>query len=199
MVDDANLIAGCLDRDPGAVRQLVDRYQHLVYTVAMRVLRDPMDAEESAQDSFIKALDKLHTFDGRGRFSTWLFSIAHRTAISKLRSRKRTGSLDEISDTSAEPMESPTTPDERREQLDRAIASIEEELHWRLAVLRELGKLVEAHSRPSATASRTTLSGKCGHLVASTFPRSSTACRISAGLSASHWVRAQNPCRTSDW
>ena len=124
MVDDANLIAGCLDRDPGAVRQLVDRYQHLVYTVTMRVLRDPMDAEESAQDSFIKALDKLHTFDGRGRFSTWLFSIAHRTAISKLRSRKRTGSLDEISDTSAEPMESPTTPDERREQLDRALAAL---------------------------------------------------------------------------
>ena len=74
--------------DPRAFAWIIKQYKHLAYTVAYRILRNSEEAEEATQDSFVKAYQKLAGYQGESKFSTWLFSIAYRTAISQLRKRK---------------------------------------------------------------------------------------------------------------
>lgn len=104
-MEDLAIIALARSGDMNAFCTLVARYKHMVFTVANRVLRDQLDAEEVTQDVFIKIHDKLNDFHGTGKFSTWLYSIAYRTAISAVR-RKRTVaiSLDDpqVADVAAE-------------------------------------------------------------------------------------------------
>lgn len=83
-------------------------YKHLVHTVCMRVLRHREDAEEATQDSFVKAFQNLHAFQGGSKLGTWLYSIAYRTALSKLRTRKAgTLGLDELQANGQEPQQAP--------------------------------------------------------------------------------------------
>lgn len=67
---------------------LVDRYKDFVYTIALRICRSSEDAEEIAQDTFLKAFQQLDGFRGSSKFSTWLYTIAYRTAISKTRKKQ---------------------------------------------------------------------------------------------------------------
>ena len=67
---------------------LVEKYQKLVYTLALKLLKKPEDAEELAQDTFIKAYQKLDTYEGKSKFSTWLYSITYNACISELRKRR---------------------------------------------------------------------------------------------------------------
>lgn len=71
-----------------AYRTLVDSYRDYVYTIAYRILGNREDAEEVAQDSFIKAFKGLNAFQGQAKFSTWIYRIAMNTAISYKRKRK---------------------------------------------------------------------------------------------------------------
>jgi len=86
-VEHGELIARILSGDAHAYAELVRRYQHMVYTVCHRVLRNAQDAEEATQDTFVKAYQHLAGFGGNAKFSTWLYSIAYRTAISQGRKR----------------------------------------------------------------------------------------------------------------
>ena len=67
---------------------IVDRYRNVVFSIALKVLKNREDAEEMAQESFIKAYKSLHTFKGNAKFSTWLYRITYNTCISELRKRK---------------------------------------------------------------------------------------------------------------
>jgi RNA polymerase sigma factor (sigma-70 family) len=67
---------------------LVEKYQKLVYTLALKLLKKPEDAEEMAQDTFIKAYQKLDTYEGKSKFSTWLYSITYHACISELRKHR---------------------------------------------------------------------------------------------------------------
>ena len=64
-------------------------YKHLVHTVSFRVLKNREDAQEATQDAFVKAFQCLGSFQGGSKLSTWLYSIAYRTALSKLRTRRK--------------------------------------------------------------------------------------------------------------
>jgi RNA polymerase sigma factor (sigma-70 family) len=72
---------------PQALAQLVQRYQALAYTVALRVVGNPQDAEEVVQDAFLKAFAALAQFQRAAKFSTWLYRIVYNTALTKKRSR----------------------------------------------------------------------------------------------------------------
>jgi RNA polymerase sigma factor (sigma-70 family) len=63
---------------------LVDEYKTMVYSIALKVLGNSEDAEDAAQEGFIKAYQQLHQFEGKSKFSTWLYTIVHRTALAKL-------------------------------------------------------------------------------------------------------------------
>lgn len=93
-----------LDGDTAAYSHLVSQYKDMVYTLAFSILKQETEAEDAAQESFIKAYQKLRTFKKDAKFSTWLYTITYRTAIYNLRRRKPISELpsDEIigSDTS---------------------------------------------------------------------------------------------------
>ena len=74
--------------DSSAFSYLVDNYKDMAYTIALKIVRNAEDAEEVAQDSFIKAFQQINTFQGKSKFSTWLYTIVYRTAISKTRKKK---------------------------------------------------------------------------------------------------------------
>lgn len=67
---------------------LVDRYKHMVYTSTYRLLRNKEDAEEVAQDVFLKAYTSLKSFRGDAKFSTWLYKIAYRKSLDRFKRRK---------------------------------------------------------------------------------------------------------------
>ncbi len=64
---------------------LVNKYKNMAYTIALKVMKNVEDAEDSAQESFIKAYNQIHTFENNSKFSTWLYTIVYRTAIYNLR------------------------------------------------------------------------------------------------------------------
>lgn len=86
---DADIIHRVLQGDRSAYALLVDRYSHLVYTLALRMLNNTEDAEEAAQDVFIKAFHALRSYNGNGKFSTWLYTITRNTCISRSRGNKQ--------------------------------------------------------------------------------------------------------------
>ncbi len=85
---DEYYIREILRGDPGSFSHLVEKYQHLAFSLSLKILNQREDAEETAQDAFIKAYNSLATFNGASAFRTWFFRIVYNTAISKLRTRK---------------------------------------------------------------------------------------------------------------
>jgi RNA polymerase sigma-70 factor (ECF subfamily) len=85
----ADLIARCKSGDEVAWGQLVEATHRDVYTLCLRILRDPDDAAEATQDAYLKVWRNLKGFRGDSMFETWLYRVASNAAISKHRSRKR--------------------------------------------------------------------------------------------------------------
>jgi len=96
MTDDNQLIQACLKGDTSAFRTLVSRYQDKMYSVCMSVLKNPAEADEATQDTFIKAFRSLEHFNGSSQFSSWLYKIAYRTSLDYIRKRKKTFDLDNV-------------------------------------------------------------------------------------------------------
>lgn len=67
---------------------LVQRHQNFAFTLALRYVGNREEAEELAQDAFVKAYRSLADFRGQARFSTWLYTIVHHTCLSHLRKNK---------------------------------------------------------------------------------------------------------------
>jgi len=87
---------------PQALAQVVRCYQALAYTVALRVVGNPQDAEEVVQDAFLKAFAALAQFQRAAKFSTWLYRIVYNTALTKKRSRPVLSDLPPATETTAE-------------------------------------------------------------------------------------------------
>jgi RNA polymerase sigma-70 factor (ECF subfamily) len=85
---DTELIGRVLKGDQQAYAGLVDRYQHFVFTLALKYTGSREDAEEVSQDVFIKAYRSLADFRGGSKFSTWLYTITYNTSITWLRKRR---------------------------------------------------------------------------------------------------------------
>jgi RNA polymerase sigma factor (sigma-70 family) len=93
---DNSAIALILDGDHQSYGLLVERYRNLVFTICLRYVKGREDAEEVAQDVFVKAFRSLADFKGQAKFSTWLYTIATTTSITFLRKKKmETHSLDD--------------------------------------------------------------------------------------------------------
>ncbi len=68
--------------------EMVDKYQSYAYTIAQKILQSKPDAEEAAQDAFIKAFHHLGDFNRQAKFSTWFYRIVFNTAISYKRKQR---------------------------------------------------------------------------------------------------------------
>ena len=74
--------------DINAFAYLINKYKDMAYTIAIKIVKNHEDAEEVAQDSFLKAYEKLDSFKGNSKFSTWLYTIVYRNSITKIRKKK---------------------------------------------------------------------------------------------------------------
>jgi RNA polymerase sigma factor (sigma-70 family) len=84
---DIELIQRTLKSDQQAYALLIKRYERYVFTLALRFTKSREDAEEVAQDSFIKVYKALSSFKQESKFSTWLYTIVYTTAMTSLRRR----------------------------------------------------------------------------------------------------------------
>lgn len=82
---DPELAASALAGSEDAFRELVRRFERPVYSLIVRMVQDPMLAEDLAQEVFVKAYRRLDTYDPERKLSSWLFKIAHNTTIDHLR------------------------------------------------------------------------------------------------------------------
>jgi RNA polymerase sigma factor (sigma-70 family) len=86
---DLLLIDKVLTGETKLYSDLIDRYKRYVYTIAFKILQNRPEAEEAAQDTFIKAYNAMRNFNRQAKFSTWLYSIAFNTAVSYKRKHKQ--------------------------------------------------------------------------------------------------------------
>ena len=93
---DSEIISRVLRGEQQAFAELVTRYQNFVFTITLRYTSSREDAEEIAQDVFVKAYRSLADFRGSSKFSTWLYTIVTTSCITFLRKKRlETHSLDD--------------------------------------------------------------------------------------------------------
>jgi RNA polymerase sigma-70 factor (ECF subfamily) len=74
--------------DREAFAAMVDEYSPKLYRLALRMLGDPLEAEDVLQESFLKAFNAISTFEGRSKISTWLYRITSNEALMRLRKKR---------------------------------------------------------------------------------------------------------------
>ena len=87
--DDQKLIESIKNGDTKAYTQLVNRYKDLVFTLALRMLKHREEAEEVAQDTFIKIFKSLDKFKGDSKFSTWIYKVTYNTCLDRIKKNKK--------------------------------------------------------------------------------------------------------------
>jgi len=87
--DDSGLVDRLRRGDPGAFEDLVIAYQHRVFSVALRMLGSRAEAEELAQEVFLRVHRAVAEFRGDAKLSTWLYTIASRLCLNRLASGER--------------------------------------------------------------------------------------------------------------
>jgi len=87
--NDQVYIDNILNGDANAFTVLVDRYKDLVFTLALRMMKHREEAEEVAQDTFIKVYKSLNKFKGDSKFSTWIYRVAYNTCLDRIKKNKR--------------------------------------------------------------------------------------------------------------
>jgi RNA polymerase sigma-70 factor (ECF subfamily) len=85
---DLHLVRRTLAGESEAFGALVEKYKDPVYSVAYRMMGNPTEAEDVAQDAFVRAYTQLHAYSDSHRFSTWLLSITSHLAIDQIRRRR---------------------------------------------------------------------------------------------------------------
>jgi RNA polymerase sigma-70 factor (ECF subfamily) len=151
--DDAGLIKRAQDGDLAAFDQLVLRHQQEVFSIALRMLGDRDEAQEIAQDAFVRAYRAIGAFRGEAKLSTWLVSITMNLCRNRRRwwaRRKRliVASLDEPVDTEegamghdvADPSPTPAIMAERRERRRYLLTALQslDEASRTVVILRDL-------------------------------------------------------------
>jgi RNA polymerase sigma-70 factor, ECF subfamily len=110
-LDDSAVVAAALRGRPEACEEIVRRYERPIFGLIARMVRDEAQAEDLTQDTFVKMFRALARYDQALRFSSWLFRIAHNTAIDYLRQRRLLVSTPiEDPDNDADPLESLPDP-----------------------------------------------------------------------------------------
>jgi len=87
--NETELIEQLKNGDETAFRIIVEQWQDLVYNTILGIVQNETEAEDLAQDVFIKVFEKISSFKGDSKLSTWLYRIATTTALDHLRSKKR--------------------------------------------------------------------------------------------------------------
>lgn len=97
-IEDQHYINLVLNGNTNSFATLVDRYKDMVYTLALKMLNNKEEAEEIAQDTFIKVFNSLNKFKGESKFSTWVYKITYNTCLDALKKKKKQNNVAYIED-----------------------------------------------------------------------------------------------------
>lgn len=97
-VNDQYYINLIIDGDTNAFAVLVDRYKDFVFTLSLKMLQNREEAEEAAQDTFIKVFRSLSSFKKESKFSTWLYKITYNNCLDRIKKQKRSRSVVELNE-----------------------------------------------------------------------------------------------------
>ncbi|GAA4759816.1 MULTISPECIES: RNA polymerase sigma factor [Flavobacterium] len=97
-IEDQHYINLVLNGNTNSFATLVDRYKDMVYTLAVKMLNNKEEAEEIAQDTFIKVFNSLSKFKGESKFSTWVYKVTYNTCLDALKKKKKINNVSYIED-----------------------------------------------------------------------------------------------------
>jgi len=87
--DDDYYIKKTLEGDSSSFGVLVERYQNMVFALALKMLKHREESEEVSQDTFIKVYKSLSKFHGESKFSTWIYKIAYNTCLDRIKKNSK--------------------------------------------------------------------------------------------------------------
>lgn len=121
MITEDQLIQGVINGDQKAIRHLLNEYQDYIYSICYSVLRTKEESEEATQDTFLKIIKALPRYVKKGKLSTWMYSVAYRTALDYLRKRKITEEIGGHDREDKGDIEERITDEEKRNALTKLI------------------------------------------------------------------------------
>ena len=135
--EDEALVRACLQGNDSSFEQLVDRYQDLLFSIALRMLGDYEDARDCVQNTFINAYRRLESFDPHRKFFSWLYRIMINDCINQLKQRKPYVPLDPAFVSSEKGPETRYEEHRLREGIQAALLELTPE-HREVVVLRHI-------------------------------------------------------------
>ena len=130
-INDQEYIDRVLEGDHAAFAVLVDQYKHLVFTLAVQMVKHQEEAEEVSQDTFIKVFKSLRSYKGDSKFSTWIYRVAYNTCLDRIKKNKRkqqTYTIDEMTENQIQETENALDLMEQEEK-QQAVARCMESLN----------------------------------------------------------------------
>lgn len=88
-LSDQHYIDEIIGGNSNAFAVLVDRYKDLIFSLALKMVKNREEAEEVAQDTFIKVFNSLEKFKGESKFSTWIYKVAYNTCLDRIKKNKK--------------------------------------------------------------------------------------------------------------
>jgi RNA polymerase sigma-70 factor (ECF subfamily) len=134
--DDTELVRRTLAGDREAFGALVERYQKPLFNLAYGILEDADDAEEVAQEAFVKAYESLASFDLQRKFFSWLYRIALNEALTATNRKRRFSRIE--GDVADDGGMSPSDEQTERESLLRSAVNELKEDHRVVVILKHL-------------------------------------------------------------
>jgi RNA polymerase sigma-70 factor (ECF subfamily) len=119
--------------DTSAFSVLVDRYKDFVFNLSLKTLQQREEAEEAAQDTFIKVFKSLQSFKGEAKFSTWLYKVTYNNCLDRLKKQKKSRLFLELNELTERGVKSIMSvletieETERKKMVQDCIASLDEE------------------------------------------------------------------------
>lgn len=122
LTDEKQLITRILDGHAEDFGYFLERYSQDAFAIVVRLVPRQEDAEELVQDAFVRAFNRIETFEGRSSFSTWICRIAYTTAVSWLRKRRiKYISMDDQPELTDTEVDEALDDESRIEELRRAV------------------------------------------------------------------------------
>jgi RNA polymerase sigma-70 factor (ECF subfamily) len=137
--EDAAAVRRCLEGDTASFGLIVERYQRVFFSVAVRMLGNADDANDAAQTAFVKAFKNLGTFDPRRRLFSWIYRILLNECHNRRRDRRPTEPITPemvVGDSPADRFET----EERRRRVQAAVLALPDNLR-EVIVLRHFAEL----------------------------------------------------------
>ena len=152
---DEYYIEQTLNSNVNAYSFLVEKYKHMVFTLTLRIVKNREEAEEVAQDVFVKAYKNLENFKGDSKFSTWIYKIAYYASLDVIKRNKRqvkTENIDSLYDGNLENVQDALKDlheKDRKKVINEAILKLNEEeriiltlFYFEELAIKEISKVV---------------------------------------------------------